>query len=292
MSHIVLVYGDTDDAYGALTNLQAALNQYENNQAKLANWNDKNQDWQAYDAVIIRSTWDYHLKYAEYKQWLHDLKKQQVPLHNAAELILGNLEKSYLKDLESKGIPIIPTELVDRKENNLQEKVRQLLTRYPDAESFIIKPAISAGAFLTSRIDRKNMGKEVPEKIKKIQTHSAVLIQPFMTEILTQGELSMVFLNGQFKYAINKKPATGDFRSQYEHGGHLKEVKTDKTIREQGQKILDLYDQTPLYARIDGIVKEGHFHLMELEINEPDIYEHIHPPATKQLAEAIMAHLY
>ena len=33
-------------------------------------WDDPSVEWSAFDAVVIRSTWDYHLRPAEYEAWV------------------------------------------------------------------------------------------------------------------------------------------------------------------------------------------------------------------------------
>src|SRR5262249_459946 len=33
-------------------------------------WSDATVDWSAFDAVVLRSCWDYHLRFAEFRAWL------------------------------------------------------------------------------------------------------------------------------------------------------------------------------------------------------------------------------
>ena len=72
-------------------------------------WSDQHFPWPSLDAVILRSCWDYHLRLPEFLTWLTYLEEMKVPVWNAPSLQRWNSDKVYLRDLEAKGISIIPT---------------------------------------------------------------------------------------------------------------------------------------------------------------------------------------
>ena len=67
-------------------------------------WDAADVDWPAFDAVVIRSTWDYHLHPERYERWLCDRDADGTRLWNPAPAVLGNLHKRYLADLERAGV--------------------------------------------------------------------------------------------------------------------------------------------------------------------------------------------
>jgi len=76
--------------------------------AEAAVWNEAAVDWEMYAAVVIRSTWDYHLRLDEFLAWLDRLERLNVKVFNAPSLVRWNSEKGYLRDLADRGIPIVP----------------------------------------------------------------------------------------------------------------------------------------------------------------------------------------
>ncbi len=198
-------------------------------------WDDASVDWSAFDAIVIRSTWDYHKRFDEFRAWLD--RMDGLPLWNPPAVLRWNTHKSYLLDLQSRGVPIVPTLLVPR-------------------GGFIVKPAVSATAFRTERH----------------ATDVDVLVQPFVPEIVTDGELSFVFLGQQFSHAVRKRVASGDFRVQTEFGGSVEPFAPGDDLIGQAAEIAASLGDGWLYARIDCIVRDGRLLLMELEATEPSLF--------------------
>jgi len=72
-------------------------------------WDAPGTDWGNYDAVIIRSTWDYTKKIQEFLRVLETINDSGVKLLNELEIVKWNYDKNYLAELTQKGIPVIPT---------------------------------------------------------------------------------------------------------------------------------------------------------------------------------------
>ncbi|MFT6087973.1 MAG: hypothetical protein ACJA11_003245, partial [Glaciecola sp.] len=72
-------------------------------------WHTKNHNWDQYDAVVVRSTWDYQAHCEDFLACLQVIDNSSAVLCNSMSLIEWNISKRYLKELENKGVPIIPT---------------------------------------------------------------------------------------------------------------------------------------------------------------------------------------
>src|SRR5271156_120916 len=62
-------------------------------------WNDPAVDWASKKNCIIRSTWDYHLHHSAFAQWARETASK-TRLFNDLSLVLWNMEKTYIQDLE------------------------------------------------------------------------------------------------------------------------------------------------------------------------------------------------
>lgn len=234
--------------------------------AKAVIWDDKNVDWTSFDYLIFRNTWDYFEKETEFNLWLHQIEKLGVKTLNSIEIIQQNKHKFYLRELEKKGIPIIPTIFIDKTNNlNLSEIIPKKWKKV------VIKPAFSGGAYLTSAFEISEIA-SINNKYKVIALEKELLLQEFIPEIKTLGETSFIFFNKKFSHCINKKPVDGDFRVQVQFGGKYAAIQPSLSLIEKAQKVIDVFESDLLYARVDGIVIGEELYLMEIECIEPDLY--------------------
>jgi glutathione synthase/RimK-type ligase-like ATP-grasp enzyme len=240
-------------------------------------WDDQNVNFKEYDLLVFRNTWDYHVKAEKFRAFLTHIKSLSIPTVNSLDTILANMHKFYLKDLIAKGVNCIPTVFIE------QGSIAFELPN--DWEKAVIKPAISAGSFLTEIIDPANPF--VKEKIIQAASERDVLIQKFIPEI-KKGEISLIFINGKFSHAVNKRPKDGDFRIQYQFGGQYEAIEITPNLLSQAENIVSFLGQHPIFVRIDGILVEENFLLMEAEMIEPDLMMQFHPPAVEELAKAIV----
>src|ERR1700680_135138 len=75
-------------------------------------WSNCSLPWASFDAVVIRSCWDYHLHIAAFRDWLGALEAIGTRVWNEPATVRWNAEKRYLIDLVERGLPTIPTALV------------------------------------------------------------------------------------------------------------------------------------------------------------------------------------
>ncbi len=246
-------------------------------------WTDPTVDWRSFASVVIRSPWDYHLDDARYSAWLRRCQADGVNLWNPAAAVLANLDKRYLASFADAGIPVVPIEYVECGE---RQSLRQLLARR-DWPRAVVKPAVSASAYGTWRTSLATADADQARFDDEVMAR-ALLVQPFADEVVTSGEWSIVFFDGEYSHATLKTPAHGDFRVQQELGGRLEPRDPPPSIVEQAQRVLSLAVGPLLYARVDGIERDGRFALMELEINEPQLYIGSSSGAAGRFADAIV----
>lgn len=215
--------------------------------------------------VIIRTPWDYFLRYEEFSIWLESLKKINTPIWNSLDVIYENIHKFYLKDIENNGIPIIPTEFIPK---NSIVSIDDILDKRNWVKA-VIKPAISGGAYKTSVVSKNEAG--IQEKLDELLKDNDVLLQKFAEEI-KDGEWSLLFFNKKYSHSVLKVPNSNDFRVQSEFGGQYIYDKAPAGLIEQAQKIVDNVKNELLYARVDGIYINETLYLMELELIEPDLF--------------------
>ncbi|MFU8820528.1 MAG: ATP-grasp domain-containing protein [Gammaproteobacteria bacterium] len=118
-----------------------------------------------------------------------------------------------------------------------------------------------------------------------------VLVQPFLPEILSGGELSLLFFDGVFSHAVCKRPRPGDYRVQFQFGGTTESVELEPALVAQARACVLAAPSLPVYARVDGVVKDGWFLLMELEVFEPLMFLARHSEAPGRFARAVQGRL-
>jgi len=250
--------------------------------AKAVIWDDKSIDWTTFDYLLFRNTWDYYQKEFAFNDWLKKIKSLGIKTLNPLAVIQQNKHKFYLKELENNGVLILPTFFLEKKS---KKKLEDIL---PESwKKIVIKPAFSAGSYLTKLVDRSELESIQKEFEEHFETKD-FLLQEFHPEIKELGETSLIFFNGKFSHAINKKPVEGDFRVQIQYGGNYTLVEPSVELITQAQAILKQIPEKLLYARIDGIVKDNQLHLMEIELIEPDLYFDIAKGSRERFLEAFL----
>lgn len=249
-------------------------------------WSEPGIDWLAFDALVIRTPWDYFERLREFRAWLDARIASGVRMFNPAEILDWNFDKRYLQELASKGVAVVPTIHVARGEN--PDIVALAGAR--GWKEIVVKPTISGGAYRTHRFGL-DTGEHHRDDIARILEDRGLLIQPFLPEIQRDGELSLLFFDGVFSHAVLKRPAAGDYRVQIQFGG------SDETVELPGQWIAEARaciaaaPALPVYARVDGVILDGRFVLMELEVFEPLMFLSRHPLAAARFARAIQRRL-
>ena len=239
-------------------------------------------DWSSFDYVIVRSSWDYQDDCNEFLRVLTEIDASDAQLLNPLSIIKWNINKTYLKELETAGVRIVPTHWGTKL---TREVLSQAFAGFNDDE-IIIKPAISANADDTYRIKYESIGDFLSQHSGTFQ-HRQFLIQPFMKSVIEEGEYSLFYFNGQLSHCILKTPKKDDFRVQEEHGGQLRLIESPEyELLHCGTKCLQTIPETLLYARLDFIRHNDTFLLMEAELIEPSLYFNLDQDSPARFATA------
>jgi glutathione synthase/RimK-type ligase-like ATP-grasp enzyme len=250
-------------------------------------WSDDSVIWETFDGIVIRSCWDYHLRSDEFFAWLDRLDASRLPMWNSSSLVQWNSHKRYLLDLAQRGIATIPTTIVPR---GTDAAAVESIVNAEGWQRFALKPAVSASGFETHALS-------VPfsptdhETVERVTTLGDVLVQPFAEEVPRDGELSLMFIDGEFSHSAIKRASGGEFRVQTEHGGSVKPMQVAPPLIEQAKRVIEALPEVPLYARVDGIVRGDAFLLMELELIEPNLFFDISPGSAERFASALSRRL-
>lgn len=245
--------------------------------AEPVSWDDRDVDWSAFSHLLVRSTWNYHRQPDRFRRWLDRIEALSVDLWNPPGLFRWNMTKTYLRDLVDRDVNVIPTEFVSGRNPAEWEEVYERI----GSEEIVVKPVVGAGAEDTVRL--------ATEKLRDFPLpgdHRKWLIQPYVEEITDTGEYSLIFIGDEFSHAVLKRPADGDYRVQTEHGGSVASANPAPDVVDQAGRILESVEFEWLYARVDGIVKNGEFILMELEMLEPNLYLEYSESAPSALVDA------
>ena len=247
-------------------------------------WNDPGAGWDGFDAIVLRSNWDYHFEPDAFLGWLDRLERAGARVWNPPALVRWNLTKAYLLELARAGVPTVATVI-------LEDETRAGLEAVMAARGWrrvVMKPVISASAHDTRLVSAATMDEAVAA-LASGAIRRPVLVQPFVEEIQTRGEWSLVFIEAEMTHAVLKRPAAGEFRVQPRLGGTVGDARRPPRVRAVGAaRRWPRCRCAPLYARIDGVETAAGFQIMEVEVNEPGLFFPHAPAAAARFAEALL----
>lgn len=245
-------------------------------------WNDSRVAWDDFDLIVLRSCWDYDDDPAGFERWLGERERGEAPVLNSPSVARWNLDKTHLRELADQGVPIIPT--VWRR----AEAATSLRAALDELgwEQAVVKPTISMSAHGTWRTSLETAGDD-EERFREQLARGDQMIQRYLPEITRGGEWSLVFLEGEFSHACRKLPKSGDFRVQNDWGGTRALERADPGLIEAAQRVLSRCPGPQFYARVDGVLVDGAFLLMEVELIDPQLYLAESGPARARFAECL-----
>ncbi|MCB7136403.1 ATP-grasp domain-containing protein [Cellulosimicrobium marinum] len=265
--------------------------------ASPAVWDDAEVDWDAFDAVVVRSTWDYSARRDEFVAWA-----DRVPrLLNSERVLRWNTDKGYLRELEAAGVPVIPTLWLDPARNLSS---RAIHTRLPAQGDFVIKPVVSAGAKDTGRYqsgEAHSRGLAIQHAKNLLVSGREVMVQPYVTSVDTAGEARLVFVDGELSHAARKKthltgphrPTRGLYQQEESSAFEASDEQADvarRALQVAADAVADGDVSSFLYARVDLVASnDGGPVVLELELTEPSLFLALAPGALDRFADAIAA---
>ena len=236
----------------------------------------------AADLVVLRATWDYTDRLDEFLAWC-----DTVPgLANPARVIRWNTDKSYLVELASRGVAVVPTAVVGPGEDPV----------WPSGE-FVVKPTIGAGSRGAGRFT------DHAAALAHLRTLGVpALVQPYQSSVDEHGETAMVFFAGEYSHSFHKGPMLVQGLEESESGLYtveqLKGIEPNDRQRQLADQVLDvaadllsLSRKDFLYARVDVVEgADGAPLLLELELTEPTLgFRYTGEEAASRLSAAILA---
>ncbi|HSA50608.1 MAG TPA: hypothetical protein VLH10_10935, partial [Yinghuangia sp.] len=231
-------------------------------------WNEPGVDWDAFDLVVIRATWDFVDHRPEFVAWA-----QSVPrLANSADIVRWGTDKTYLRDIAAAGVPVADTTW-------LTPGIRPIL---PNDGVYVVKPSVSCGSRDTGRYDlrdaaHRDLAADLVDRL--LADGRTVMVQPYLHAVDTVGETGLVFIGGRFSHAIRKGamldgPAA-DIVGLYKPEKITRRVPSDAELR-TARRVLAAVPGGPealLYARVDLIPDaDGTPTLLELEAVDPTLF--------------------
>ena len=227
--------------------------------------------WDAFDLVVLRSTWDYAERREEFLDWARSVPR----VLNPVPLLEWNTDKRYLDDLEAAGVPIVATRFVPPGSE-----------WDPHSEPFVVKPSVSAGG--------RSSAWFAPEKsdaaralVARIHSEDrTAMVQPYRSN---EDETALVYIDGAYSHAIRRRvplPA-GNERTVLYLDEHLEPSEATIHERETAEAALACAPGSSLYARADLLGGA----VLELELTEPSLYFGLSEGSAERLARAISARL-
>lgn len=237
-------------------------------------------DWDHYEAVVVRSPWDYHVEPERFFAVLEAIDRSAARLENPLALMRWNLHKTYLRDLEASGFPIVPTRWLD----GLAEEDLPALYDAFGTDELVVKPVVGANADDTFRLPHGAAADAATATFRDRRC----LVQPFVSSVVDEGEFSLFYFGDTYSHAILKTPAPRDFRVQEEYGSTIRAVAPEPRLRAVSDAVLARLAPRPLYARIDFVRLLAGFALMEVELIEPSLYFPYDEASPERFADAFV----
>jgi len=249
-----------------------------------APWDAAETDWSSFDCCIFRSCWNYSFRLPEFLSWLYEMETLAVQFWNPVQTVRWNLRKSYLRELEAAGLPVVPTVYVAQRERvDLEDLVRAREWR-----EFVVKPDVGLGGYQIERV-RQERAREVQGLIEGMLTTAGLLVQPYLPEVESRGELSLIFFGHEYSHAVLKTPPPGEFRVQLHHGGTAERYEADAEAVSLAREVIAACGEPPLYARVDVIPDAQRLLVVEVELIDPVLYLALDRAAPRRFARAFAA---
>ncbi|MEO7981935.1 MAG: hypothetical protein ABI807_13720 [Sporichthyaceae bacterium] len=236
-------------------------------------WTDDGVDWSSYDLVVVRSTWDYQGRHAEFLDWARRVESV-TSLANSADVLAWNTTKTYLRTLKDAGLPVVPTDWLDPGD----------VFVVPEIGEYVVKPAVSAGSRDTNRyLSGDHDERAVVHAQELLDAGRTVMVQPYLVEVDTYGETALFFFGGQFSHAVRKGPLLTPAMELVSAAYKEETIEPREPTgaeREAAEQVLDALaalapasrDQL-VYARVDLVPgADGDPVLLELELAEPSMF--------------------
>jgi len=246
--------------------------------ASVLAWDDPQAPFADHDLVVLRSTWNYFERVDAFVAWADDVAAA-TRLLNPAVVVRWNTRKTYLAELEARGVRVVETEFVRAGE---RRSVRDIAAGRGFGD-IVVKPVVSAGSFSTERF-RSGEEDAAQRFLDALTTDRDAMVQRWMPSVETYGERSLVWIDGEVTHAVRKSPR---------FSGGVEQVSAEVPIAEDERALASAavapFAHEILYARIDMVRDDaGKLRIMELELVEPSLFFAQAPRALPRFVAAMM----
>ncbi|CAM5617891.1 ATP-grasp domain-containing protein [Streptomyces griseomycini] len=252
-------------------------------EASAVAWDHGEADWSGFDLAVIRSTWDYSWRAAEFTAWAERCGKA-TRLANPADVVRWNTDKRYLGDLAAAGVPVVPTRYLAPGDP----------ADLPADHEYVVKPASGAGARYAARYTPGEHDTAVRHLRRMHAEGLTAMVQPYMGAVDTAGERALQFFGGRLLHASRKQavlmPGTPYDERKAAHPGLTPWTPSAAELA-VAERALDAVPGAPelLYARVDLVDGEdGRPRVMELELVEPNLFLSLHPGSVERVVEEVL----
>ena len=267
-------------------------------------WDDGAVDWAAFDLVLVRSPWDYHLRRDAFVQWAARVERT-TRLLNRAATIAANTDKTYLRTLAERGVPTVPTAWVAR-DGEAPDLAALLAARDWQQHEAIVKPTVGLGSSGLLRIAPGDPDGSGAAHLRALAAAGDAMVQPFVASLPVAGELSLIYFQRRLSHVVRKQPAAGEFRVQPEFGASAVVATATAQQLAVAERALACVGgaggigggaggragdgDALLYARVDLVAgPAGEAWVMELELVEPTLYFEAAPGSAERFARLVVA---
>jgi glutathione synthase/RimK-type ligase-like ATP-grasp enzyme len=252
--------------------------------AELVAWDDPAADWDAPIPTILRSTWNYPLALDAFLAWI-DRASAAAVLVNPPEVVRDNVHKRYLLALAARGVPVVPTTVVERGQICDLAAVAARSAAASAASTIVIKPEVGAAS-----LDARRFAPSDPAALAHLAAltaRGAALVQPYVASVDSHGERSLVWIDGALSHAIRKLPRFAGDAERAE--GPLAIADDERAVALAA--LAPIADRI-LYGRVD-LARDaaGQPMVMELELVEPSLYLVHQPDAAARLVTGLRRYL-
>lgn len=241
-------------------------------------WDDPAVDWSKAGVVIIRSTWDYNTRHDAFLAWTETVAAV-APLYNPPALVRWNSHKSYIKDLETRGVPVVPTSWLQRGQT---VDLRRLLAQ-SGWQRAVVKPAVGLSTYGVKRVGGSAHDQA---HVEALLSEYDVMVQPYMESVEDYGERALIFIGGTYSHAARKTAFQALLPA-----GEAGETPAEASGAEiaVAVKAVQALPEPALYARVDLVrADRGEPLVIELEVVEPSLFLGMHPRAAHRFADALI----
>lgn len=264
-------------------------------------WDQPDVDWSAYDAVVLRSTWDYVPRLKAFLDWIEGVSAR-TRLFNPPEVVRWNTDKHYLVDLHRAHVPVVPTCFVEPTtpasvalDAFLKEGALSVGTQAPFSE-FVVKPSVGAGSKDAVRYGREEVMRAEAHLARLLAEGRSVMMQPYLSSVDARGETAVLSFDGRYSHAIRKGPllhrGAGLVEGLFAKEDITPRIPSDAERAVASAALAAMPFPATAYARVD-LIEDAHGQpvVLELELTEPSLFFEQAPEAADRFASILLQRL-